>query len=287
MTASVGVVVLSQGTRPADLTRALGSALRQQGVQVDCVVVGNGWQPVGLPSGVRSVALTDNVGIPAGRNVGAAAVAGELLLFLDDDAELLDPQFLARAAAQFAADASLAILQPRVTDPLGRPLNRRFVPRLRVGDPERSSDTAVFWEGCCVIRRSALAGVGGWVDAYFYAHEGIELAWRLIDAGYRVRYQGDLVVSHPSVAPTRHAEFYFLNARNRVWLARRNLPAPVAVAYVAVWLTLTVLRTRDPAGRRQALRGFAAGARGPCGPRRPVSWRAVWRMARIGRPPVI
>ena len=63
--------------------------LDQRDVDVDVVVVGNGWSPEGLPADVRSVALAENVGIPAGRNVGAAEATGDVLLFLDDDAELV------------------------------------------------------------------------------------------------------------------------------------------------------------------------------------------------------
>ena len=37
-------------------------------------MVGNGWEPTGLPDGVRGWALAENVGIPAGRNVGARNV---------------------------------------------------------------------------------------------------------------------------------------------------------------------------------------------------------------------
>ena len=54
---SVVAVVLSMGTRPEEFPRALESLLRQQGVDLDVVVVGNGWEPVGLPDGVRTVHL--------------------------------------------------------------------------------------------------------------------------------------------------------------------------------------------------------------------------------------
>ena len=40
---------------------------------------------------------------------------------------------------------------------------------------------------------------------------------------------------HPAIEPTRHAEFYRYQARNRLWLARRNLPVPVGVIYVLAW----------------------------------------------------
>ncbi|MFE3939964.1 hypothetical protein ACFXPJ_41025, partial [Streptomyces goshikiensis] len=75
--------------------------------------------------------------------------------------------------------------------------------------------------------------------------------------------------------------------RNRVWLAKRHLPAPLVPVYLGVWVALTVARTRSVAGLRAWLGGFAEGVRTSGGPRRPMRWRTVWRLARLGRPPVI
>ena len=284
----VGVVVLTQGRRPAELTAALDSVLAQRGVTIDVVVVGNGWTPTGLPAGVRSHALPTNEGIPAGRNAGVPLVAGELLLFLDDDAALPDPQFLADAHRRFADDPHLGLVQPRVDARGGGPAPRRWTPRMRVGDPRRSSAAFSVWEGAVVVRRAAFESAGGWPAPFFYAHEGIELAWRIWDAGYAVRYAGDLAAEHPVTATTRHADFFRLNARNRVWLARRNLPWSVGVPYVASWTALQVLRSsRRPSTLRPWFGGWWEGWRAPAGPRRPLRWQTIFRMARHGRIPVI
>jgi GT2 family glycosyltransferase len=287
VTPRFGVVVLTQGTRPADLDRGLRSLLGQTGVELDVVVVGNGWSPAGLPAGVGSLALPHNVGIPAGRNAGVGQVRGELLFFLDDDASLRDSDTLARLAGMFAEDPRLGVVQPRVVASNGQPEPRRWTPRLRVGDPARSSDVTALWEGAVAIRRELFERIGGWPDGFFYAHEGIDLAWAVGDAGARVRYAGDLVALHPVIAPTRHAGFYRLSARNRVFLARRRLPVPLAVLYVAVWGVLTVARVRGRTALTESWQGAVEGFREDCGPRRPMSWRTVWRMTRAGRPPLI
>jgi GT2 family glycosyltransferase len=284
----VGVVVLTQGRRPVDLDRALTSVLTQRGVGTDVIVVGNGWQPTGLPEGVRALGLPDNVGIPAGRNAGVPQVAGDLLLFLDDDAALSDPQFLAEAARRFSDNPRLGLVQPRVDALGGGVPPRRWTPRMRVGDRYRSSPAFSVWEGAVVVRRAAFETAGGWPAPFFYAHEGIELAWRVWDAGCTVRYAGDLAVEHPVTAVTRHAHFFRLNARNRVWLARRNLPWPFALTYVASWTGLQVLRSiRSPATLYPWFSGWTEGWLSAPGPRRPLRWRTVMRMARLGRPPVI
>jgi len=284
----VGVVVLTQGRRPAELDRAIRSVLAQREVTPDVVVVGNGWQPERLPAGVGALGLPENVGIPAGRNAGVPSVSGDLLLFLDDDATLTDPDFLVRAVHRFDDDPDLGLLQPRVDGPGGVPGPRRWTPRMRVGDRQRSSPVFSVWEGAVVVRRSVFERTGGWPEPFFYAHEGIELAWRVWDAGAVVRYAGDLAVEHPLTVTTRHRDFYRLNARNRVWLAKRNLPWVLGVPYVLVWTALQVGRSaRAPATLLPWFRGWAEGWRADAGPRRPLRWGTIMRMTRHGRPPVV
>jgi len=280
----IGCVVLTQGRRPTELAAALDSLASQTGVETDVVVVGNGWEPEGLA--VRTVALAEDRGIPAGRNAGVPAVRGELLFFLDDDARLAAPDALARVAERFG-DPGLGMLQLRVRASDGGPAPRDWVPRLRVGDPARSSDVTAVWEGAVAIRRTVFEQAGGWPGEFRRGHEGVDLAWRVMDTGRRVAYAGDIEVLHPSyrTAPHDHSAYY--GARNRVFLARRHLPLPLGVLYVAgfVLRTLPVLRT--PARARAALRGYRDGLRQPCGPRRPLRASTLWRMTRAGRPPVI
>jgi len=179
------------------------------------------------------------------------------------------------------------MIQPRVVDPNGLLAPRRWTPRVRVGDPSRSSPAMNVWEGAVAIRRDAFEFAGGWPEPFWYAHEGIELAWRVWDGGFYVRYDGDIEVHHPAIQPTRHAEFYRFQARNRVWLARRNLPLPVGVCYVLAWAGVTAFRLRSRPAWRETLRGYWIGLTEPAGQRRPMSWRTIWRMTRAGRAPII
>jgi GT2 family glycosyltransferase len=277
-----GCVVLSAGRH--DLTRSLASLAMQEGVETDVVVVGNAWAPSGLPEGVRAIHLPEPVGIPAGRNAGVPHVRGETLFFLDDDASLAEPDALARVADALRPD--VGALQLRV-DPLdgGRPL-REWVPRLRAGDPRRSSDVTALWEGAVAMPRHVFEAVGGWPAEFKYVHEGVDLAWRVMDAGYRVRYAGDIAVRHPSARGVRHGYSLYYGARNRVLLARRHLPLPLAVLYVFTFLARTAPRLRSMDALRQALRGYRDGLRVPTARRR-LRGRTLWRMTVLGRPPVL
>ena len=77
------------------------------------------------------------------------------------------------------------------------------------------------------------------------------------------------------------------DGRNRVLLARRNLPWPLAAVYLADWMALTMARERSAASLRPWFAGFTEGWRTDPGSRQPISLRTAWRMTRAGRPPII
>jgi GT2 family glycosyltransferase len=192
-------------------------------------------------------------------------------------------------AAMFAREPGLGVVQLRVEPREGDRRSRDWVPRLRVGDPARSSDLTALWEGALGIPRRVFEQVGGWPGEFRFVHEGVDLAWRVMDGGHRVRYAGDIVVLHPPPppVPTRHGYSNYFGARNRVWLARRYLPWPLVPVFVATFALRTMPRFRTRAEWRDALRGYADGLRRSPSPRRPLRPATLWRMTRAGRPPVI
>ncbi|MCX4445604.1 glycosyltransferase family 2 protein [Streptomyces sp. NPDC087866] len=288
----LGAVIITMGNRPAELRALLDSVAAQEGDRIEVVVVGNGSPVPDVPPGVRTVELPENLGIPGGRNVGIEAFGPsgadvDALLFLDDDGllPLTDTAELCRKA--FAEDPRLGIISFRIADPETGVTQRRHVPRLRAADPMRSSRVTTFLGGANAVRTRVLAEVGPLPGDFFYAHEETDLAWRALDAGWLIDYRADMVLHHPATAPSRHAVYHRMVARNRVWLARRNLPAPLVPVYLGVWMLLTLLRRPSGEALKAWFGGFREGWRTPCGPRRPMKWRTVWRLTRLGRPPVI
>jgi len=279
-------VILTMGDRGEELERAIGSALAQRDADVEVIVVGNGADVV-APDGVTVIGLAENVGVAAGRNAGVAAASGDVILFLDDDGWYSGPDAGRHVASRFAAEPELAVLSFRVVDPDTGAGARWHVPRLRARDPGRSSVVTTFAGGTCAVRRSAFVAAGGLPEAFFYAHEETDLAWRLLGLGYRLEYDAAVVVCHHVLPNARHAGFYRLDGRNRVLLARRNLPWPLAWAYLLDWFAVTVLRERSAQAVRAWALGFAVGWRMDPGERQALSLRTVWRMMRAGRPPVI
>ena len=292
----LGAVILTMGNRPEELAGLLASVRAQQGPALDVVVVGNGIKASELPGlgQVRTLDLPENLGIPGGRNRGFELLLAlpaderpEAILVLDDDGRLDGEESADRIRDAFEADPRLGIVSFRICDPVSREVQRRHVPRVRVGDPNHSSRVTTFLGGASAIRSAVVDQVGGLPDDWFYCHEETDQAWRALDAGWSIEYRADITLLHPKTPPSRHATYNFNVARNRVWLARRNLPGALVPVYLGVWTLLTLARIRKPAALKVWFRGFAAGWRTSCGPRHPMGWSTVWRMTRLGRPPVI
>ncbi|MGW1835901.1 glycosyltransferase family 2 protein [Streptomyces sp. BBFR2] len=286
----VGVAVLTMGNRPAELRALLDSVAGQDTAATRVVVVGNGSPLPALPDWVTTVELPENLGVSGGRNVAMRRLAEfgdvDVLVDLDDDGLLVGTDVFRTVADLYAADPELGIVSFRIADESGH-TQRRHVPRLRAKDPMRAGPVTTFLGGGHALSMPMLAEIGGWPEEFFFAHEETDLAWRALDAGWSVTYEPRLLLQHPRTSPARHAVYHRMTARNRVWLAKRHLPAALVPLYLGTWTALTLARVRQRDGLRAWAGGFTEGVRQPCGRRRPMRWSTVWRMTRLGRPPVI
>ncbi|MFK0159243.1 glycosyltransferase family 2 protein [Streptomyces sp. NPDC090493] len=292
----LAVAVVTMGNRPDEVDALLGSVAKQDLAPARIVIVGNGCRlpefarRLDLPGEVTTVDVEDNLGCPGGRNVALATLRAfgdvDVVVELDDDGLLVDVEVFRQVRDLFAADPRLGIVGFRIADERGV-TQRRHVPRVGNADPLRGGYVTGFLGGGHALRMAMLAETGDWPAEFFFAHEETDLAWRAADAGWRILYAPELLLQHPRTSPARHAVYFRVTARNRVWLTRRRLPLPLIPVHLGVWILITLLRTRSTGGLRAWFAGFAEGLREPAGERRPMRWRTVWRLTRLGRPPVV
>ena len=211
---------------PTTWTAALRSVLAQAGVGLDVVVVGNGWdagraaRPGCDPSRCRRTSGSR----PAATRVSRTC-RGSTCSSSTTTRGCPTPGCSPTLARCFRADPELGLVQPRVVDPTGATVAARAGSRgcaraIRRGQRRRSRSGRA--PSRC--RAASSSATGGWPAPFFYAHEGIELAWRVWDTGHTVGTPATWSCTIRRSTRRRHAYYYRLNARNRVWLARRNLP---------------------------------------------------------------
>ncbi|MFI8265657.1 MULTISPECIES: glycosyltransferase family 2 protein [unclassified Streptomyces] len=286
----IGVVIVTMGTRPRELEALLASVGKQGVPAARVVLVGNATPLTEVTTDATKIPLVENLGCPGGRNVGLELLRDsddvDVVVELDDDGLLIADDVFRKVQRLFAEDPKLGIIGFRVADEHGH-TERRWVPRLRADDPMRRGLVTAFLGGGHAFSMPMLRQIGLWPAEFFFGHEESDLAWRALDAGWKVLYEPELVLQHPRTSPARHAVHYRFTARNRVWLARRRLPILLVPVHLGVWVFLSMMRMRSLSGAKAWWGGFAEGARTPCGPRKPMKWRTVWRMTRLGRPPIL
>lgn len=276
---TVGIVIITMGDREAELRALLESVAAQEGEPATVVVLGQGAKLPALPDPVAAVELPENLGIPGGRNAGVRWLhehgGADIVLVLDDDGLLPRTDTLHLVREAFTANPKLGIVGFRIADENGVS-QRRHVPRLGGADPLISGPVTTFLGGAHAIRMGVIDQVGDFPDKFFYAHEETDFAWRALDAGWEIDYRADLVLTHPRTPASRHAVYYRNTGRNRVWLAKRHLPAILVPVYLATWAAYTLAQRPPLAGLKSWWAGFFEGcgcrARhgvrcggGPCG----------------------
>jgi GT2 family glycosyltransferase len=220
---------------------------------------------------VRLIRRAVNCGV-SGWNDGFAVAQGDYVLALDDDC-YLPPDGLRRAvdaARDQGADlVSFGVRSSEVPD-------HRFDHRYRTG-------LLTFWGCAALIRREALADLGGYDPEIFVWANELEFTLRLFDRGYRHLHLPDVIAVHMKEVNKDWSGYvrrpaYRVNARHFAYIAAKLFRPRDALEAL---LALVAHNVRD--GLRQdreglkalpeVVRGFAHGLR----------HRAPLRNARISR----
>jgi len=256
------------------------------------IIVGNGCKPPEV-DGWRSVESPNNLGVPGGRSFGIGVSTSAVLVFLDDDSVLPDrsKNLVEGVRNVFDNDEHVGALAFRVNVTGTDRTMRRWSPTPVKTDSTKTgaiaiSDVPTFPGNGHALRRAAFEDVGGYLDELFFKHEETELSWRLLDAGWRVVMDPAIVVEHPETSEARHGHAIELGLRNKIWISRLRLPAPVAALATAVSALRTLGRCRSTADLKAAAAGLRRGLGQLPGDRKPISWKTVGTLTRSGRPPI-
>jgi glycosyltransferase involved in cell wall biosynthesis len=128
------------------------------------------------------------------RNEALALSSGELLLFLDDDTQIHQGDFLQRLYARFMSMPDMDCIQ--IAGQADRCLLKNKYSFL---------DKFSFATRCVAYRRERLAHIGGFIDT-LKSYEDIEMSIRFILSGGTVHQAEELSYYHPPLYFTSHAK---------------------------------------------------------------------------------
>jgi len=239
-TLSVVVATRNRKDEVTDLLRDLSRLAWQPGDEI--AVVDNGSTDGTARSLQQSLPralvlpFPENRGAPAARNAGAAATRGEILVFLDDDCRVEDPEFLDRVRRAFAATGEAGAIAFRILDPVTRRPRSFEIPRRRKDLAMEPCETSYFVSAGCAVRREVFDACGGMDPSLTYGFEELDFCYRAVARGFRIFYRPDIVVLHRLSRAGRPAwrRTYFFY-RNKIWISARYLPWPMFLSQMALW----------------------------------------------------
>ena len=222
----LATVVVPTRDRPQALGACLDGLQRLDYPNLDIVVVDNASRPAAARAithicqaqpGVRCL-REERVGVSNARNAGLAAAKGELVAFVDDDAEP-DPNWLTELARGFETEEEIAcvtgLVLPRELDTLPQVwfedlsrLGKGFASQLYDLRQHRPPDSlfpysvgAIGAGANFAFKTRVLRHLGGFdpelgTGSPARGGEDLEMWFRLMKRGYRIAYQPDGIVYH-------------------------------------------------------------------------------------------
>jgi len=281
---NLSVVIATKG-RPDDLRQTLGSLSAANPPPYEVIVVDgdpdHSAERVAAANAAHLPALSyfsSPAGLTVQRNRGLEAVAGEVVVFLDDDVEV-DPGLfgaLARAYEETKVVGATGRVVEAAPRRFGnkRSLARRMLFRgeegtmTRFGYPRRLQTTDVerdveFMQGCLMSARRDVALRLGFDEALpgYALAEDEDFSYRLSRAG-RIRYLPEAVVWHKNTGMRSSAirGFNRDTVVNRTYLFRKNFERTVLARLQFTGMVLVLMAHRAANGEWSGVRGLIDGS---------------------------
>jgi GT2 family glycosyltransferase len=241
----VSFAILSYN-RKEYVRKALESILQQRYEPIEIVVVDNnssdGTEDLFVTEfnqpNIKFVQLTNNLGVSVGRNVVMGMAKGELLIIIDDDAEIIDVDATCLVVEKFSCDPQIGALAFKITDYGTREIQKGYrINRDRTLDLEAEFENWGFRGAGHAMRKEVFEKVGPYPDYSPWGHEELDICLKILDAGYKIIYFPRIEIIHHRTAAGRlkNAELRAISLENRIKVSLRNLPWRCVITTAFMW----------------------------------------------------
>lgn len=212
-------------------------------------------------SPLRVMFLGTNLGVAA-RNLFIDHVTTEFLLSLDDDSWPRGADDVERMLRTMESDARIASVCASCVHPDTGVAETEGIERhASGGSAERGYDVVNIAAGGSLLRMEALRETRGYGEEFFWGREENDLAFQLLQRGWRVVYDPRAVIWH-ALSPAGRMQYERLRhvTRNSFWLLWKYFPLAVALPLALLFALRRLLPVvKDPRRFAPVLRGIAAG----------------------------
>lgn len=190
----------------------------------------------------------DAGGPPEARNLACDLADGEIIVTIDDDAVLADPESTNTIVSRFREHEDVGILAFQSRDYYTDELVRFEIPDPPdlVTPPTEEYRTSAFIGVGVAFRRSVFEDAGDFPTSFIYGFEEMDLSIRALDAGYDILYVPSLVVRHKKSPKARRSESEVIrrHIENRLRLSVRNLPWRYVICSTLIWSLYGIVRSK-------------------------------------------
>lgn len=242
----VSIIVLNYKRREA-LAQTLDSVLCQDYPNTEIIVVDNHSEEdirslvANCSSDISLIELSHNVGSCAGRNAGIRVARGEFIITIDNDVNLASPSEVSNVVKTFQSRPEAHVLVFQICDAdTGQMRIREWChPKYWKEFSQSEFDTYFLPEGASAFRKEVFEAVGLYYEPFFIGNEGGDLALRILDHGFHIRYVPQIRVWHRESPVTRsQPRTYRLYTRNYIWLAYKNYRGFALIRYLTFKLSM-------------------------------------------------
>ena len=202
----------------------------------------------------------DNFGFAKGYNIALEQIEEEYYALVNSDVEVTK-DWLKPVISSFDSNNDIGIIQPKILDfknkeyfeyagaaggfidKYGFPYCRgRIFDTIEKDSGQYNDEAPIFWASgaCFFIRKSIYRKLNGFDDDFFAHQEEIDLCWRALNLGFKVRYIPSSVVYHVGGATLNESnpKKTFLNFRNSLLMLTKNLPENKLIPIIFTRLVL-------------------------------------------------
>jgi len=255
-------VIINTLNRPEPLEQCLEALRKQTYKDFEVVVVDQSrnrrTKKVCKPYNLKYYRIRKRNNLSVSRNYGINMAAGDVLAFIDDDAQARS-DWIERIVKAYDQEDPPALIAGRVID-VSDPDNpvtqfqNGIVSSFGYTEDIRPSDEKRYGKGHAgwylrpmganmILKKDAAVAVGGFDEFYEYIHDETDIAVRIIKEGSVAIYDDQLIVEHsPALGRNRKKKGgtnWFSLAKNNLYFALKNGNGPNPIKTIrALWRVL-------------------------------------------------
>ncbi|QOS12740.1 putative glycosyltransferase, type 2 [Haloferax gibbonsii] len=195
---------------------------------------------------IRFFNYEGRMGVSEARNVGFQKANGDIYITIDDDAVISSEDVVEKVLAKFSRYPRLGAIAFQSVNYHTGEIEDKKVPKLKKSGYRDEPFFSSYFIGVGnAILSEVIDSAGDYPEDYTYGFEEVDLSYRIIREGYRIRYCPDIQVTHKESPVERVENDQLIQniMRNRTKTSAKYLPWRYVISSTILWVLYSMLKT--------------------------------------------